>query len=646
MKYGITTKVLTSLALVLVAWQTPASANPKPDSFAAQCAPGLQTTDPGRPPDTMPGQVLQECREQFAAGVAANDKAPATQFATAEPSTCPVTSHDIVVDNIADLRLAAATAAPGSVIGIDGMIDINSDGGQDVMVSVPGVTVTCASDDAGLTGFSDPGAGAAVLWIQADDVTVRYLNVDASFGRGILFGDRFFSGAISANNGLAEYNRLSCTITCLFFWDVNGGIGRHNVVGPALANFGLVALFGQNVTFSDNMVSNCAGGCVLFQEHLNGNAIGNTVEQCGGSCLQAFFVSNVSFLNNKSPQCNVPGMFVDCVRIQFYDQAVVEGNEMHKAKEFDGSYGFSIVVADAEGPGLRINHNTTTGGFHLFNRTEQAIVENNHMRDCGDFDACLTGFENTDLTVRDNALFAEDPGLEESFGLGIQLFGISGEILIARNIVHGAFRSGMVINAESLGDPLPPAILSVRQNDLRFAGGILASGIKMDGINNSIIEKNHIELFTAGTDSTGIELSGTVFSVQFFVDGVLVDENERFNPVRNNIVRNNRVIGAETGLLLNAACDNHFFGNNFQLNGTGALFELQNYGNEIFEDPPGTINEFIFAGGGTGGNDFRGNSGIVVEEVRFGGTVNGDGYLDCDGDGTTDPNTYSGQGPM
>ena len=52
------------------------------------------------------------------------------------------------------------------------------------------------------------------------------------------------------------------------------------------------------------------------------------------------------------------------------------------------------------------------------------------------------------------------------------------------------------------------------------------------------------------------------------------------------------------------------------------------------------------SGGGTGGNDFRGNSGIVVEDVRVGGTTNGDGYLDCDGDGTTDPNTYSGQGPM
>jgi hypothetical protein len=646
MKYGITIKILSSLALVLVAWPTPASANPKPDSFAAQCAPGLQTADPGRPPDTMPGQVLKECREQFAAGVAANDKAPATQYEMAVPFTCPVTSHDIVVDNIADLRLAAATAAPGSVIGIEGMIDINADGGQDVVVSVPGVTVTCASDDAGLAGFSDPDASAAVLWIQADDVTVRHLNVDASIGRGILFGDRFFGGLISANNGLAEYNRLSCTITCLFFWDVNGGVGRHNVVAPALANFGLVALFGQNVTFSDNMVSNCAFGCALFQEHLNGSAIGNTVEQCGGSCLQAFFVSNVSFLNNKSPQCNVEGTFADCVRIVFFNQAIVEGNEMHKVEAFDGAYGFSIVVAEAEGPGLRISHNTTTGGFHLFNRTQQAIVDNNQMRDCGDFDACLTGFENTDLTVRDNALFAEDPGLEELGAIGIELPGVGGEILIARNIVHGAFRTGMVINAESFGAPMAPAILSVRQNDLRFAGGILASGIRMDGISDSVIEKNHIELFTAGTDSTGIELYGTVFSFQFFVDGVLVDENERFDPVRDNIVRNNRVMGAETGLLLNAACDNQFFGNNFQLNGTGALFELQNYENEIFEDPPGTINEFIFAGGGTGGNDFRGNSGIVVEEVRFGGAVNGDGYLDCDGDGTTDPNTYSGQGPM
>lgn len=639
-------RAVLSLLIVLLAWNTPAVAKSDRNSFAKQCAPGLQTSDPGRPPDTMPGQVLQECREQFAAGVAANNKAPAAQLEMAAPFTCPVTSHDIVVDNIADLRLAAATAAPGSVIGIDGMIDINSDGGEDVMVSVPGVTITCASDDAGLTGFSDPGAGAAVLWIQADDVTVRYLNVDASFGRGIFFGDRFFSGAISANNGLAEYNRLSCTITCLFFWDVDGGIGRHNVVAPLLANFGLVALFGQNVTFSDNMVSNCAGGCVLFQEHLNGSAIGNTVEQCGGSCLQAFFVSNVSFLNNKSPQCNTVGTFADCVRIVFYDQAIVEGNEMHKAEEFDGVYGISIVVAEAEGPGLSISHNTTTGGFHLFNRTEQAVVENNQMRDCGDFDACLTGFENTDLTVRDNALFAEDPGMEELTGTGIQLFGLSGEILIARNLVHGAFRGGMEISKESFGDPLPPAILSVRQNDLRFAGGILASGIRMDGISDSVIEKNHIELFTAGTESNGIELYGTVFSFQFFVDGVLVDENERFDPVRNNIVRNNRVMGAETGLLLNAACDNQFFGNNFQLNETGALFQLQNYGNEIFEEPPGTINEFIFAGGGTGGNDFRGNSGIVVEEVRFGGAINGDGYLDCDGDGTTDPNTYSGQGPM
>ncbi len=638
-------RAVLSLLIVLLAWNTPAVAKSDRNSFAKQCAPGLQTSDPGRPPDTMPGQVLQECREQFAAGVAANNKAPAAQLEMAAPFTCPVTSHEIVVDNIVDLRLAAATAAPGSVIGIDGMIDINSDGGEDVMVSVPGVTITCASDDAGLTGFSDPGAGAAVLWIQADDVTVRYLNVDASFGRGILFGDRFFSGAISANNGLAEYNRLSCTITCLFFWDVDGGIGRHNVVAPAaLANFGFVALFGQNVTFSDNLASNCAGGCVLFQEHLNGSAIGNTVEQCGGSCIQAFFVGNVSFLDNKSPQCNIPGTFADCIRIEFFDQALVEGNEMHKVEESDGVYGFSIIAA--EGPDLQIRRNTTTGGFYLFVLTEHSIIENNHLRDCGDFDACLTGFENTDLTVRHNAMFAEAPGDGDSVSSGIELRGIGGEVLVAHNIVHGAFRLGMYLTAESFGTPLPPAILSVRQNDLRFDGGILASGIRMGGISDSVIEKNHIELFTAETESTGIELFGTVVDFQFLVDGVVVDEFERFDPVRNNIVRNNRVMGAETGLLVNAACDNRFFGNNLQFNHTGAAFQLQNYENEIFEDPPGTINEFIFAGGGTGGNDFRGNSGIVVEEVGFGGTSNGDGYLDCDGDGTTDPNTYSGRGPM
>lgn len=78
---------------------------------------------------------------------------------------------------------------------------------------------------------------------------------------------------------------------------------------------------------------------------------------------------------------------------------------------------------------------------------------------------------------------------------------------------------------------------------------------------------------------------------------------------------------------------------------TGAVFQLQRNQTDTFEDPGGAIIEVVVIDSGTGGNDFRGNSGIVVEEAPFGGTGNGDDYLDCDGDGSTDPNTYSGQNP-
>src|SRR3989449_10769803 len=67
-------------------------------------------------------------------------------FATAGPAACPATPTVIVSDE-AGLRNAIATAAPGAVIAIQGMIGLS----QDDTIRTAGLTVTCATAGAGLT---------------------------------------------------------------------------------------------------------------------------------------------------------------------------------------------------------------------------------------------------------------------------------------------------------------------------------------------------------------------------------------------------------------------------------------------------------------------------------------------------------------
>lgn len=267
--------------------------------------------------------------------------------------------------------------------------------------------------------------------------------------------------------------------------------------------------------------------------------------------------------------------------------------------------------------------------------SEQVVFADNSMSNCGD-DHCVEAFESTDMQVVDNWFTAAGPDLTR-FAVTLSL---AGSNVISGNHVQGMFARGIAIRGPFPGDGAPPADINIERNDIRIAGGDLGTGIRMVRFSDSLIANNHVDFMTDSPFTAGIEIRGEVGEFQVYEGGELVFENALFSPARNNIVRNNRVGGAETGLVVDAACVNRFFGNNLQLNQNGAVIGLA--GEATFDEPP-----FLFyqRQGGTGANRYVGNATIVAEAVLGFGTIAGDGYLDCDGDGVSDPNSYSGQTP-
>src|SRR5689334_18279354 len=84
------------------------------------------------------------------AAVACQDRSVAPtatrpSFAAAGPTSCPTTST-VTVSDEAGLRNAIATATPGAVIAIQGMIGLS----QDDTIRTAGVTITCATPGSGL----------------------------------------------------------------------------------------------------------------------------------------------------------------------------------------------------------------------------------------------------------------------------------------------------------------------------------------------------------------------------------------------------------------------------------------------------------------------------------------------------------------
>ena len=139
-------------------------------------------------------------------------------FAAAAPAVCPA-SPTVVVSDEAGLRSAIATATPGAVIAISGMIGIT----QDDTIATEGVTITCATPGSGL--FAVAGSGVQDLLIAAAkrDV-VDGLVLDASQAgdsplAGFNDGTTFFAESIRFT-----HNTGTCPPggECVF---ISGGLG-------------------------------------------------------------------------------------------------------------------------------------------------------------------------------------------------------------------------------------------------------------------------------------------------------------------------------------------------------------------------------------------------------------------------------------
>ena len=139
-------------------------------------------------------------------------------FAAAGPGACPATPT-VTVNDEAGLRNAIATAAPGAVIAIQGMIGIT----QDDTIRTAGVTITCATPGSGL--FAVAGSGVQDLLIAAakGDVVDRLVLDGSQAGdsplAGFNDGTTFFAESIRFTN-----NTGTCVPggECVF---ISGGLG-------------------------------------------------------------------------------------------------------------------------------------------------------------------------------------------------------------------------------------------------------------------------------------------------------------------------------------------------------------------------------------------------------------------------------------
>lgn len=114
-----------------------------------------------------------------------------------------------VASTEAELNAALAAATPGDVIGIEGKIGLN----EWVWVETAGVTLTCASPDAGL--YLNPGSPSwTVLGVTAPDVTVRGIEIDGTGHTWALYAGS--GGSSDATGFRLEGSRIVCGWNCAF----------------------------------------------------------------------------------------------------------------------------------------------------------------------------------------------------------------------------------------------------------------------------------------------------------------------------------------------------------------------------------------------------------------------------------------------
>jgi nitrous oxidase accessory protein NosD len=672
--------VLGFAAVSMGGLQQATHAAPNPESVASLCSaiPGMHMNMS----DPVDREAFRACRDSlFDAGVIG------PPVPEPESAACPMATSDVIVSDIAALRAAVADPAnAGKTIAIQGQLDINADFGSDVIMPVDGITLTCASDDAGLTGVP----GTSLLTILGSDVTVEHLRLVS----GIKGDGRNFGIASLGDNNLIRHNDIECRP--FFEDDFSVGIlieegltneARHNTVTGG--NIGVVAFLSDSVTIADNTVSDCLT-CILAQAstspdmlrnvvqfssgnglwvldsefaEVTGNHVSdayygmtvsgstdvtvdeNVVERCVERCLEVGLRGSstsseqVLVAGNELLECAGPKAFfsAECLRVDQSSNVEVRDNRMQNTPGQLGSLGSAIQVFSGATIDIR-NNDVEAGGLLAFNVANGFTITGNNFDNCGDsFFACFDVSDLADTEIVGNLLVQTT---DAPFGAAIAA-SYREALILEGNTIRGNFLDGIIAQNFGFGFPAPaPGSVRILRNDIEIDGGFNGNGIRASSNLNAddgFIEQNRIQLFgqtpAEASERAGIVLTGEVFEVRIIVDGEIVDEFGTFAPLRDYVVANNVVGGGRTGLVVDSVCSSSFIGNALQGNITTAVFGLASQ-----DTPP----DAIVVLGGTGANRFVGNGRLIDESTQFGLPVAGDGYIDCDGDGVSDPNVYTG----
>jgi parallel beta-helix repeat protein len=199
-----------------------------------------------------------------AAAAAACADQPVTSAARAgdprlsSAAACPA-SPTVVVHTEAELRAAVASSAPGDVIAISGDIPLAAP----VMVTTPGITLTCAAPGAGLR-FA-PGFWDVLLELYEPNITVSGLVLDAEYGFAPVVGFTDGRPGDLPNIRLIG-NELECGYTfCIFFAGVPGMQITDNHFKGDETLFGLqIQGAGTGLVVSRNVIENEDGYPALY----------------------------------------------------------------------------------------------------------------------------------------------------------------------------------------------------------------------------------------------------------------------------------------------------------------------------------------------------------------------------------------------
>lgn len=445
---------------------------------------------------------------------------PAPVLASQSGGAC-VPSADFVVHDGDELLEALAAASEGSVIALDGMIEI----WFDTNIFTPGLTLTCHSPGSGLA--ARPGVGIDFLVIaRAERLRVDHLVLDAT---------EAIQGAF-----LAE-------------WD-----GEET--------------FGNHVTFTNNEVR-----CVQPTD-------------CVGLVAPTFAAAeDATIVEN---HFHVSGV-ANGVHVQGFDRVAVEGNVL----ESDDESGSAIAVNGSHNVHVNANHvrGAWRSDVNFFDGVVLAFVSENHLEGSG------TGFafraieevlvaRNTVRCGPASCAFVRDGGVDVT---------VEGNTFVSHGSTTGLHVQSGIDGVRILGNRLVAH---------QPSGGPAFGGIRLREIAGAVVSENVIE----GPWANGIALSrvGDTSVSGNRIRGVAID-GIRLDELHDSRLSRNRVYAPGVALLLTDGCGNAFLGNMLQGDTYAAAFE----------EP-------------TGANVLVGGPAAVVDN----------GALDCDGDGTVDPNQITSGG--